>query len=78
MRQLDEAMLLTDRRLAEGGVRKPLRVRATTIGAAAEQVGLARDGHVLAAINGDQIRGDAESPLEAGDTVSFISADAGG
>jgi molybdopterin-guanine dinucleotide biosynthesis protein A len=55
-----------------------MRVRAATIGAAAEQVGLALDGHVLAAINGDQIRGDALSPLLAGDTVSFISADAGG
>jgi len=64
--------------LATKGVRKPHRVRAATLGAAAEQVGLALDGHVLAAINGDQIRGDAASPLEAGDIVSFISADAGG
>jgi molybdopterin-guanine dinucleotide biosynthesis protein A len=65
--------------LATGdGARGPLRVRAATIGAAAEQVGLALDEHILAAINGDQIQGDAESPLEAGDTVSFISADAGG
>lgn len=55
-----------------------LLVRAATIGAAAEQVGLALDGHVMAAINGDQIRRDAESPLQAGDTVSFLSADAGG
>ncbi len=60
------------------GPRGPVRVRAATIGAAAGQVGLTVDGHILAAINGDQIRGDAESPLEAGDTVSFISADAGG
>jgi molybdopterin-guanine dinucleotide biosynthesis protein A len=62
----------------ERGVRGPLRVRAATIGAAAEQLGLALDRHVLAAINGDQIHGDAESPLQTGDTVSFISADAGG
>lgn len=60
------------------GVREPLRVRAATVGAAAEQVGLALDGHVLAAVNGDQILGDAASPLESGDTVAFISADAGG
>lgn len=60
------------------GVRAPLPVRAATLGAAAEQVGLALDGHVLAAINGDQIRRAADSPLETGDTVSFISADAGG
>lgn len=117
VRQLDEAALLTDRRLAEldpeldsvlnintpddyraararsapaviierfgvlatrGAVRAPLHARAATIGEAAEQVGLALDGHVLAAINGDQISGDATTPLEAGDTVSFISADAGG
>jgi molybdenum cofactor guanylyltransferase len=62
----------------KGGARGPLRVRAATIGAAAERAGLALDEHILAAINGDQIHGDAESPLEAGDTVSFISADAGG
>jgi molybdopterin-guanine dinucleotide biosynthesis protein A len=117
VRQLDEATLLADARLAradpeldsvlnvntpddyraararpapevvverygvlatQGGARAPLRVRAATIGAAAEQVGLALNRHVLAAINGDQIRGDAEWPLEAGDTVAFISADAGG
>ncbi|MPZ00178.1 MAG: NTP transferase domain-containing protein [Actinophytocola sp.] len=120
VRQLDEAMLLADPRLADAdpeldsvlnvnapedyraararpepdvvverfgvlatksGARGPSRVRAATIGAAAERVGLALEehgGHILAAINGDQIRGDAEAPLEAGDTVSFISADAGG
>jgi molybdopterin-guanine dinucleotide biosynthesis protein A len=62
----------------QGGARGPSQVRAATVGAAAEQVGLALDEHVLAAVNGDQIHGDAETPLEAGDTVSFISADAGG
>lgn len=61
-----------------GGGRGPRTVRAASIGAAAEQVGLAFDGHVLAAVNGDQIRGDGRLPLLAGDTVSFISADAGG
>jgi molybdopterin-guanine dinucleotide biosynthesis protein A len=61
-----------------GGDRGPLRVRAATIGAAAGLAGLALDEHIVAAINGDQIHGDAESPLEAGDTVAFISADAGG
>lgn len=62
----------------KSGPRGPVRVRAATIGAAAEQVGLALDGHIVAAINGDQIRRDAQAPLEAGDTVSFLSADAGG
>src|SRR5680860_78162 len=61
-----------------GGARGPRTIRAASIGAAAEQVGLAFDGHILAAINGDQIRSDGRLPLLAGDTVSFISADAGG
>lgn len=61
-----------------GGGRGPLKIRAASIGAAAEQVGLAFDGHIVAAINGDQIRDDGQMPLLAGDTVSFISADAGG
>jgi molybdenum cofactor guanylyltransferase len=61
-----------------GGERGPRTVRAANLKAAAEQVGLAFDGHVLAAVNGDQIRGDGLMPLVAGDTVAFISADAGG
>lgn len=61
-----------------GASRSPQRVRAANLGAAAKQVGLALDGHVLAAINGDQIHGDGLVPLVAGDTVAFISADAGG
>jgi molybdenum cofactor guanylyltransferase len=60
------------------GGRGPVRVRAASIGAAAELVGLSLDGHVLAALNGDQIRDDGRLPLLAGDTVAFISADAGG
>ena len=36
------------------------------------------DRHVLAAVNGDQTSRDAELPLLAGDTVAFLSADAGG
>lgn len=61
-----------------GGSRSPQRVRAANLGAAAKQVGLTLDGHILAAINGDQIHGDGLVPLVAGDTVAFISADAGG
>jgi len=117
VRQVDESVLLADRRLAaadpdldsvvnvnepddyaaarsrpapevvvqrygvlatRGGARGPVTIRAASIGAAAEQVGLAFDGHILAAVNGDQIRGDERHPLLAGDTVAFISADAGG
>ena len=61
----------------EGG-RGPRTVRAATIASAAEQVGLALDGHIVAALNGDQMRGDGKVPLLRGDRVSFISADAGG
>jgi molybdenum cofactor guanylyltransferase len=61
-----------------GGARGPRTVRAANIGEAAAQVGLALDGHILAAVNGDQIRGDGQLPLLAGDSVAFISADAGG
>jgi molybdopterin-guanine dinucleotide biosynthesis protein A len=117
VRQLDEAALLADRRLAaadpgldsvvnvnepddyraarsrpapeivverygvlatRGAGRGPRTIRAASVGAAAAQVGLVFDGHILAAVNGDQIRGDGSLPLLAGDTVAFISADAGG
>jgi molybdopterin-guanine dinucleotide biosynthesis protein A len=64
--------------LATRGGRGPKKVHAANLAAAAKQVGLALDGHVIAAINGDQIRGDGLAPLVQGDTVSFISADAGG
>jgi molybdopterin-guanine dinucleotide biosynthesis protein A len=33
---------------------------------------------VLAALNGEQITRDGHAPLTPGDTVAFISADAGG
>jgi molybdenum cofactor guanylyltransferase len=61
-----------------GGGRGPLAVRAATVGGAAGAVGLAFDRHVTAALNGDQITRDPEVPLAAGDTVFFMSADAGG
>jgi molybdenum cofactor guanylyltransferase len=58
--------------------RGPRAVRAATVGAAADAVGLTFDRHVTAALNGDQITRDAATPLAAGDTVFFLSADAGG
>lgn len=64
--------------LAKNGGHRPHSVRAATIGAAAEQVGLTLDRHVVAALNGDQVTRDDRLPLVAGDTVSFLSADAGG
>jgi molybdenum cofactor guanylyltransferase len=60
------------------GHRGPELVRAATVGGAAALAGLALDGHVVAALNGDQITRDGEVPLAAGDTVFFIAADAGG
>jgi molybdopterin-guanine dinucleotide biosynthesis protein A len=61
-----------------GGGRGLRTIRAANIASAAEQVGLTFDGHIVAALNGDQIRGDGQVPLMPGDIVSFISADAGG
>ena len=65
--------------LAKGGGKSgPHAVLAATVGAAADAVGLAFDRHVTAALNGDQITRDGETPLVPGDTVFFLSADAGG
>jgi molybdopterin-guanine dinucleotide biosynthesis protein A len=56
----------------------PHPVRAATVGAAADAVDVVFDRHVTAALNGDQITRDPATPLAAGDTVFFLSADAGG
>jgi molybdenum cofactor guanylyltransferase len=61
-----------------GGTSGPHAVRAATVGAAADALGLVLDRHVTAALNGDQITRDGETPLATGDTVFFLSADAGG
>ena len=49
-----------------------------TVGIVARAAGLTFDRHVTAALNGDQIIRDDTAPLAAGDTVFFMSADAGG
>ena len=65
--------------LARNGVgHQPLPVRAATLGAAAAAAGVELDGHVVAALNGDQISRDPGYPLASGDAVAFIAADAGG
>lgn len=64
--------------LAGGGQRGPRTVRAVSLGGAAAAVGLTLDRHVVAAVNGDQMTRDGRHPLVAGDTVAFLSADAGG
>jgi molybdopterin-guanine dinucleotide biosynthesis protein A len=61
-----------------GGTSGPHVVRAGTVQGAADAVGLTFDRHVTAALNGDQITRDPHLPLAAGDTLFFLSADAGG
>ena len=61
-----------------GGARDPQSVRAATVDGAASAVRLTFDRHVTAALNGDQITRDGATPLVSGDTVYFMSADAGG
>ena len=56
----------------------PHLVRAATVGGAAGALDVVFDRHVTAALNGDQITRDPATPLAAGDTVFFLSADAGG
>jgi molybdenum cofactor guanylyltransferase len=56
----------------------PRPVLAGTVQDAAGAVRLPFDRHVTAALNGDQITRDGTTPLAAGDTVFFLSADAGG
>jgi molybdenum cofactor guanylyltransferase len=60
------------------GHRGPQPIRAATVAEAAAAAGLALDGHVVAALNGDQITRDGQMPLATGDTVFFLAADAGG
>nr|WP_062337542.1 NTP transferase domain-containing protein [Herbidospora sakaeratensis] len=64
--------------LARNGSHRPREVRAAILGAAATAAGLTLNRHVVAALNGDQVTRDEQLPLVAGDTVSFLSADAGG
>ncbi|MDQ2881051.1 MAG: NTP transferase domain-containing protein [Actinomycetota bacterium] len=64
--------------LAGNGHREPRNVRAATLSGAAAAVDLVLDRHVIAALNGDQISRDGAVPLASGDTVAFMSSDAGG
>jgi molybdopterin-guanine dinucleotide biosynthesis protein A len=60
------------------GHRGPELVRAATVAGAAAAAGVALDGHVVAALNGDQITREGQTPLVTGDVVFFLAADAGG
>jgi len=64
--------------LTANGNRGPRTVRAATIACAADATGLRLDRHVVAAVNGDRVTRDGTQPLVEGDTVTFVSADAGG
>lgn len=67
--------------LASGpdGHSQPQTVHAATVAEAAAAAGVDfGGGHVTAALNGDQITRDGQTPLAAGDSVFFLSADAGG
>jgi len=61
-----------------GDRRGPEQVRAATLAEAAATAGVALGRHVTAALNGDRITRDGQTPLATGDTVFFLSADAGG
>ena len=67
-----------DTAAAAGDRSAPETVRAATVAQAATAVGVDFGGHVTAALNGDQITRDGQTPLATGDTVFFLSADAGG
>lgn len=62
----------------QDGHRGPRLVHAANLGEASAAISLPLDRHVLAAVNGDQVSRDPQMPLTAGDTVAFLSADAGG
>ena len=64
--------------LARNGRRGVRAVRAAIIAAAARAADLDFDRHVVAAVNGEQVTRDGATPLVAGDSVTFVSADAGG
>jgi molybdopterin-guanine dinucleotide biosynthesis protein A len=64
--------------LAGNGTHHPQAVRAATLSGAAAAAGVVLDRHVVAALNGDQISRDGETPLTSGDCVAFLSAEAGG
>ena len=50
----------------------PELVRAATIAGAAAAAGLELGGQVVAALNGDQITRDGQTPLATGDSVFFV------
>ncbi len=52
-------------------------IRAATLGAAADAIGVPLGRHVVATLNGAQISPDPEEPLVAGDEVFLVRGEAG-
>ena len=77
-RPLPEVVVHRTGVLAAPGGARTSTVRAATLGGAATAAGLLLDRHLLAAVDGDQVVRDVETPLVQGDSVTFLSADAGG
>jgi molybdenum cofactor guanylyltransferase len=64
--------------LGAAGHRGPRVIRAATVAGAAAATGLELGRQMVATLNGDLITGDGQTPLAAGDSVLFGSADARG
>jgi molybdopterin-guanine dinucleotide biosynthesis protein A len=63
--------------LALNGAPRSQRAAAWTLGQLADAIDLALEEQLVATLNGEEITRDPELPLVAGDTVSFMVADAG-
>lgn len=60
------------------GGKQGAQIAAATVGGAAAALNLELGVHVVAALNGERISRDPALPLVAGDSLVFLSADAGG
>jgi hypothetical protein len=60
----------------EHAIRNPAVASIPAWPGSAAATWLTLDGHVAAAVNGDQITTDGQTPLATGDTVVFRSANA--
>lgn len=74
-RPAPEIMVALSEALAPNGHSGRRTIRAATLGAAANAVGLVPGEPAVVTLNGDRVGYDAELPLVAGDSVTFRSAD---
>jgi molybdopterin-guanine dinucleotide biosynthesis protein A len=61
--------------MAEAGPARHARIRAASLGAAAEAIGAVLGSGLVGLLNGNQISQDPEEPLVDGDVISFVWAD---